>query len=342
MSLRYSCRERHPQSGTIACPAASMLLLVPLGGLVLLQLRTSFCAHGINSCLARLQHILITTAAQPEALSSAFVSMSSLLPPHVENGFRLALVTAISRPSVCVPEGAFLFTYANKFHQDLMRMQMFPVQDESCIVSRYVALCFGGNWHPACVEAPALPAMGHHGALFYHHVLWVKWRLSRLALATQGCRMVLFLEADVVLLRNPFVAVVEHFGSLDHIDLLYSASARSLRALHARLEAESEKCVKAQSNTGILLVRNLSLVDAVIEEEPWVKIPGTPLDQELVDDVLGRPSSNKCNGADRRRGPAGYCQLKPLSGNDFRMTSWVAPGLTQHGSAAAGVAPLAR
>jgi len=168
-----------------------------------------------------------------------------------------------------------------------LRLQLHSVPP--CVAQRYVALCFGGRWHEACIEAPALPAAGTHGALYYHHILWVKWRLLRVALATPPCTMVLFIEADVVLYRNPFAVISGYFGtSLDGIDMLYSASARVLRSLRKDPQAWSGRCERGLSNTGIVLLRSLRLVDAVLREEPWAKIPGTPLDQVLVDRMLTR------------------------------------------------------
>lgn len=114
---------------------------------------------------------------------------------------------AVATPSACVPDGAVLLTYTNAFHTRLRTLQ-FARLNTSCFLARVVTVCYGpgsddgiGAWR---VPAPTVPPSNYKKG-GYMELIWYKWRLMHDALRV--ARVVLFVDSDVVLFRNPFDAL---------------------------------------------------------------------------------------------------------------------------------------
>ena len=178
--------------------------------------------------------------------------------------------SVLSRPSSCVPDGALTLTYVSDAQLELRRLQFQRVRTTKCFMARVITVVFSANLTTSlacgdgdgvCVPSAAVlptrrarregsrPA-GHSAS--YHAYIWVKWRLMHAVLA-QNAREVLFLDADVVLFRNPFEALHDQvkqdaqqqykrqrqhqrgqwtwFGSAKHyerLDLLYQGKSNPL------------------------------------------------------------------------------------------------------------------
>ena len=119
-----------------------------------------------------------------------------------------AVRRALAVPSACVPADTVVLSYVNAHHQQLglRAMQFERVARLGCLMARVVSVCYGvpPDGFGACVAARQVPASTfRRGA--YVELLWAKWRLVHEALG--AARGVLFLDTDVVLLRNPFDAI---------------------------------------------------------------------------------------------------------------------------------------
>ena len=249
---------------------------------------------------------------------------------------------AVARPSDCVPDGTVLLSTFNEYHLPLHRMQFRAVQGLRCLMSRVVLLCFGSaaphEWRGACVQAPTVQRSDHKRG-DYHLLTWVKWTMAFHAM--RAARAVLMIDADCVIVRNPFTPAVVARSD----DLLYQeefdghfrqpftssvdplaracvapwctgnasrnpAGAPAWQLRYRRLMRESPL------NTGQLYVRSPALVDAILRTMPPTADADPRLEQVVVfQDVL---AAGRFRASSLPASFAGHCWFKP----DRSPTAW--------------------
>ena len=207
-----------------------------------------------------------------------------------------AVREAVSRPSSCVPDGAILLSYVNSKHQGLRGLQLQRVAQLPCLLSRLVTVCYGVDHDGlgSCVAAPAFAPAEINMALnayrkprgsardivrsagAYFELVWAKWRLLLSALS--AAREVLWLDADVVLFRNPWPAPP---AALPPADILYQSEFACAAPCGAGSGASP-----CTLNGGVMLVRSAALVREVVAREPNLSSAvKPPLDQDVADAV---------------------------------------------------------
>lgn len=86
-----------------------------------------------------------------------------------------------------------------------------------CVLRRFVSLCFGfDDGLGTCVVGRRL-GTGEFMEARYHRMLWTKWHVLRVA--SSVARLSFYIDADVVVLSNPWPALPSTQG----FDLLYQA-----------------------------------------------------------------------------------------------------------------------
>ena len=113
-----------------------------------------------------------------------------------------------------------LLSTTNVYHASLRALQFSRVQHQRCLMNRLLSVCFNvTDGFGTCVPGPHV-----HRADFrksnYGNLIWAKWRI--LADALTAARSALWIDADVVLLRNPWES--EALWELRH-DLRFQARA---------------------------------------------------------------------------------------------------------------------
>lgn len=136
-----------------------------------------------------------------------------------------AVERAVARPSTCVPEGNIFTSVVTSGHKELRELQFDAVKAQACLLSRAVTLCFGethyGGAYGDVVSAPQHVPTSSFTQGFYYELLWCKWAVLHLALRAEGVRSVFFLDADVVMLKNPFTHLTSQPPPSSCRDLLY-------------------------------------------------------------------------------------------------------------------------
>jgi hypothetical protein len=138
-----------------------------------------------------------------------------------------AYVAASLRPSSCVPDSTVLTTFVNEHHAAALRLQASAMPP--CLSKRYLAVCslskettgmsvpsqgwrltppsarmpiecmhWGQDGTSAAADYSATPTRS------FTSVTWVRWEAMHLALHA-NVRRVLWLDADVIVVRNPFL-----------------------------------------------------------------------------------------------------------------------------------------
>ena len=121
-----------------------------------------------------------------------------------------AVAAAIARPSTCVPDGWALLSMTNAHHAPLQALQFERVASLSCLMTRLVRICYGTvqtvpDTFGTCVYGPHVIPSDYRRSQ-YVSLNWAKWPFFLDALL--AAPHILWIEADVVILRNPFEALL--------------------------------------------------------------------------------------------------------------------------------------
>ena len=199
---------------------------------------------------------------------------------HFVPNITSAVATAVSTPSSCVPAGAVAVTYFSRATTEMRRFQFARLRQQPCFLTRLVSVSFGaGSGFGVTVHAPA-PATPERHTLGYMILKWAKWRLLRDALS--AATGVLYLEADVLLLRNPFDAIPNEprfdvrFQTQAYCETVLSDPqcplAPRYEAREASLPANFSEC---SLNGGVIWLRSAAMARRVVSMEPdWTEVEG--------------------------------------------------------------------
>ncbi|KAL1523777.1 hypothetical protein AB1Y20_018701 [Prymnesium parvum] len=147
----------------------------------------------------------------------------ALLPAELQASLRGEVRRALASPSSCVPDGAVLLSTVDRGLAPLRPLQFQRVRHQRCLLQRVVSLCWNhSDAYGVCVPAPlaaltrfAVFSPGREVA--YHLNCWVKWAM--LSAALLEAKVAFYVDADVLLLRNPFTAPrVEAFSTRERCD----------------------------------------------------------------------------------------------------------------------------
>jgi hypothetical protein len=213
---------------------------------------------------------------------------------------------ALAAPSSCVPAGAVLLTLFNDHHRPLYELQFRRVRSLACLVQRLVSVCFGAD---ACRDAigravvgpPVRPSDFRKGA--YVELTWAKWRLLHSAL--MHARVVLFIDSDVVLFRNPFAALDAAVDShairfLAELACAPTATCGSQPAWRKPSRLPGAAPWPCSLNGGVLLLASQTLAARVVEREPIfeyhsINASQMPIDQDAADEIANRRRGEKAD-----------------------------------------------
>ena len=119
-----------------------------------------------------------------------------------------AVAAAVARPSACVPDGWVVLSMTNTHHAPLQRLQYERVAHLGCFMTRVVSLCYGSvpDAFGACVYGPHVIASDYRRSQ-YVSLNWAKWPFFLDAF--RAARHLLWIEADVLIMRNPFEVLLD-------------------------------------------------------------------------------------------------------------------------------------
>lgn len=165
----------------------------------------------------------------------------------------------------------------------LRELSLRRVAHLSCFMRRVVTLCLGGYTDPrggTCIPAQQPEAVlrrktgsSQHRSERWNQLSWAKWPLLYIALSEGGAKMALFMDADVLLLRNPFERL--------------SAEQLAGPSFHHQEELSicpSTSCgTPCRINTGFLLVTSAPFCREVMRQLHPRRWPARmPLDQDVL------------------------------------------------------------
>ncbi len=127
------------------------------------------------------------------------------VPRDVGLRLRAAVRLQLSEPSSCVPAGTVMLSAVNRAQAALRKLALSKVAHLDCLMHRFITLVWDhdGDESGSSVRA-ASPSIHVTSSSLYHYLTWSKWFVLSSALV--HARAALFVDADVLLLRNPFSA----------------------------------------------------------------------------------------------------------------------------------------
>lgn len=128
-----------------------------------------------------------------------------------------AVAQALARPSNCVPVGGVMLSMSNPHHLHLRQLQFARIKHIKCLMDRVVSVCWG-DWDDdlgTCVRGDCGAKTKYGGYSVssacvssdyrrsqYVSLNWAKWPFFIDALRV--ARVILWIEADIVINRNPW------------------------------------------------------------------------------------------------------------------------------------------
>jgi hypothetical protein len=161
-----------------------------------------------------------------------------------------AVAAALKRPSHCVPVGGVMLSMANPHHQPLRVAQFARIQHVKCLMNRLVSICwgFGDDGFGTCVKGECKLApngkMSKDSACVpsdyrrsqYVSLNWAKWPFFIDALRV--ARVILWIEADVVIGRNPW----EGLAGIPGVDAPWLVRPNSVPTPDVQYQWEAPPC----------------------------------------------------------------------------------------------------
>ena len=207
-----------------------------------------------------------------------------------------AVEAALQRPSDCVPVGGVMLSMANPHHRPLRAAQFARIRNVGCLMDRLVSICWGfaDDGFGTCVKGEC--ASSHDGRVTkdsacvpsdyrrsqYVSLNWAKWPFFIDALRV--ARVILWIEADVVINRNPWEGLAGTRG----VDAPWLVRPSRLPPFDVQYQWESPPCNGSWSseqpgvvcrarrgephpeplNCGQLLITSLSFARSVWNSRP--------------------------------------------------------------------------
>ena len=154
--------------------------------------------------------LLLAAAAPTHQAADLHVQLIRLIvrpelvvPPELVPAVR----TAVSRPSKCVPDSSVVLSIVNKHHARLRHLQFHFIQHRPCFMRRVVSVTYSNasDSFGTCVRSSFVVPPSDFRRSNYANLIWAKWRIIRDALTV--AKRALWLDADVLILRNPWSAL---------------------------------------------------------------------------------------------------------------------------------------
>ena len=203
-----------------------------------------------------------------------------------------AVRRAVARPSACVPEDSVMLSLVNKHHSFLRHMQFHFVRHRPCFMKRLVSVTYNNHTDSfgTCVRSTFVVPPSDFRRSNYANMIWAKWRILRDALSV--AKQALWLDADVLILRNPWsvLGLLGEQAATVEYDIQYQSEPPP--ASDVRNECNQPVACKGCSriNGGQLFLTSEALAAAVYGARPQNLSNTDRLDQDWTDAILHKRS----------------------------------------------------
>lgn len=192
-----------------------------------------------------------------------------------------AVENVLREPSSCVPEGGVTLSVTNSHHAHLRPVQFALLGGHSCFMRRVVTVCYGvSDRFGLCINSSHKVPPSDFRRSQYASLIWAKWRI--LSDALRVARIGLWIDADVLMLRNPWVELgLLHARESLMYDFRHQSEDPCAESESAALQA---KC--ANVNGGQLVLSDGRLAEQVYDARPRNLTNFDRLDQDFVEAII--------------------------------------------------------
>ena len=213
-----------------------------------------------------------------EPTSSSLATLNPWVTASTVTRIGSAVRSALQQPAdgCAIPSGAVVLSIADPSVARLKEIVLRRVAHLQCFMRRLVTLCLGGyadSRGGTCVDVSRRKGGSSFRGEVWNQLSWAKWPLIYVALTQGGAKLALFVDADVLLLRNPF----------ERMD------AARLPEVSFHHQEELSTCsnpscgIPCRINTGFLLVSSASFCREVMRQLHPRRWPARmPLDQDVL------------------------------------------------------------
>ena len=246
---------------------------------------------------------------------------------------RLAVQAALAQSSHCVPSGGIMLSVTNKHHGRLRPLQFAFVREMPCFMRRVVSVCFNNvsDAFGTCVRSSFVIPPSDFRRSNYANLIWAKWHIIGAALRS-GARMAMWIDADVLILRNPWTAL-RLIGPLAGTnaplyDIQYQSEPPPSATQHQTCSKPLPVCPECASiNGGQLLVANPEIAEHIYSARPRNLSNTDRLDQDWADAVIHNESRFAYLLGNSSRPRYSQCVLPPT----FMAECWTTRGFARKG-----------
>jgi hypothetical protein len=201
-----------------------------------------------------------------------------------------AVSTALSKASNCAPAGSIVLSATNKHHARLRPLQFSLIQHRQCFMQRVISVCYNNvsDIYGTCVRSTFNVPPSDYRRSNYANLIWAKWRI--IADALRVASMALWLDADVLILRNPWSVL--KLGPMPSAkgqlyDVRYQSEPPPTPDQAQTCARPRPVCAGCASiNGGQLLVRNAQVAMAIYQARPRNLSNTDRLDQDWADAII--------------------------------------------------------
>tara|TARA_B110001452_G_scaffold141327_1_gene117526 strand:+ start:1402 stop:2532 length:1131 start_codon:yes stop_codon:yes gene_type:complete len=193
--------------------------------------------------------------------------------------FRAAVARVVVQPSTCVPGTAVLLSIADQRVATLRASALSRIGHLACLLQRLVSLCLSDydDGRGVCVNARAKAVVQmRQRSSIWQQLAWARWSLMEAALLA-GASHALFIDADVLLLRNPFDFLVRQRSFLQR-DIVYHEELANC----VKREPCSAAAKMCRLNSGLVMSSSARLCRALLKLHPHHFDRRTRIDQDIV------------------------------------------------------------
>lgn len=204
-----------------------------------------------------------------------------------------AVRRAIARPSVCVPDGSVTLSLVNKHHSYLRHLQFHFIRHRPCFMRRLVSVTYNNvtDSFGSCVPSTFVVPASDFRRSNYANMIWAKWRILRDALTV--AKQALWLDADVLILRNPWTTLGllgEQAATADEYDIRYQSEPPPASNVPNTCNQPIACNVCSRINGGQLFLTSRALAAAIYGARPQNLSNTDRLDQDWADAILHKRS----------------------------------------------------
>ena len=265
-----------------------------LGGARVLRSRPLFRTARM---MRALRLLLVTLPSWPAADHHTMKIRQVVRPELPVPDVKPAVHHAVATPSDCVPRGNVVLSVTNKHHAKLRPLQFALIGHHSCFMQRVVSVCYNNvtDAFGQCVQSAFIIPPSDFRRSNYANLIWAKWRI--IADALEVAVAALWLDADVLILRNPFTALDMLEGSKGAsssrlYDIRYQSEPAPTTTQAGSCEKPLPVCPECGSlNGGQLLVRSGALARAMYASRPHNLSNTDKLDQDWADAIIHNDSA---------------------------------------------------